>query len=63
MQIKFLKREKSFKKKSGDINPDFYWSFIFFMGFFLTLIAFAFGFYLLRGINKEPVLPTSGTSG
>ncbi len=62
MQIKFFKREKHFKKKSGEINLDLYWSFIFFMGFFLTLVAFAFGLYLFREINKELVLPVGGIS-
>ena len=61
MQIKFfkLKKEKNFKKKSSEIRPYFYWSLIFYMGLGLTLLAFAFGFYFFRQINKEYVSANS----
>ena|SRR3989344_7251467 len=61
--IKFFKREKHFKKKSGEVNIDLYWSFIFYTGFFLTLAAFAFGLYLFGRINKELILSADGISG
>ena len=61
--IKFFKKRNSFKKKSEEINPSFHWIFIFFMGFLLTLTAFAFGFYLFKQINKEPILSVNSVSG
>lgn len=62
MEIKFFKKDKNFKKKSSEINPDSCWVFIFYIGFFLTLAAFAFGFYLFTQINRKPVLSTSGAN-
>lgn len=53
IKIKFFKKSHSFRKNPGEINPYPYWSFIFFLGFFLTITAFVFGFLLFKKINKE----------
>ncbi|HEV7424450.1 MAG TPA: hypothetical protein VGO21_04645 [Candidatus Paceibacterota bacterium] len=63
MQIKFLRKKVSFKEKGPAINYHLYWSFVFYISLFLALIAFAFGFYLFKKINKEPVTLVKENSG
>jgi hypothetical protein len=63
MQIKFFKKEKSFKKKNFKLNSGFYWK-IFIVGtFVMILFVFYFGYNLFMQINQEPAVPVlSGTS-
>jgi hypothetical protein len=63
MNIKFFKKENSFKKKNFKLNAGLYWK-IFISGtFVIILFIFYFGYNLFTQINQEPavsVLP--GTS-
>ncbi len=63
MDLKILKIKKSFKKKNYRPNPDAYWKFLFFLGFFLTLISLFYGIYFFIQINKESFgteIPSTG---
>lgn len=62
MKIYFPKKEKSFRKKSSEINVQLYWNIIFYLGFVLMLAASAFGFYFFRQITSVSVLEESGGS-
>ena len=57
MEIKFLKRKKSFKKGSSEINPGFYWKLILGATILIILASFVFSFYLFMRIDKDPILP------
>jgi hypothetical protein len=63
MDLKFLKKQKKFKKASLIIKPDLYWRYLIYMTFFLILVSCVFGFYLFIKINKEPILPVVSTGG
>ncbi|MES3032241.1 MAG: hypothetical protein V4699_03310 [Patescibacteria group bacterium] len=64
MQVKFFKKEKSFKKEKESLwlNINFYWKLA--VGFMLVtfLISLAFGCYLFLKINKEFVLAEGAVS-
>ena len=54
MKVKFLKKEKKFKKETLHISPIFYWKIAVLMLFFVFILSFGFGYYLFTKINQEP---------
>ncbi|MFA6077083.1 MAG: hypothetical protein WC735_03345 [Candidatus Paceibacterota bacterium] len=60
MKIKFLKKEKSFKKKKENLllNINFYWQLAVLFIFVVILLSSFFGYYLFTQTNKELVLST-----
>ncbi|MFA5095482.1 MAG: hypothetical protein WC447_02390 [Candidatus Paceibacterota bacterium] len=62
MEIKFLKREKRFRKGGLGIKPDLYWRYILYITFILIILSFVFDFYLFIKINKEPNPPVLSTN-
>lgn len=64
MQIKFFKREKSFKKRKESLwlNINLYWKLAIYFMFAVVLVSSFFGYYLFTQVNKELVLSISGDS-
>ena len=62
MQIKFFKKEKSFKKESSGLSLNLYWEFSIFLMFVVFFLSSFFGYHLFRQINQEPVLEVNSTS-
>ena len=63
MQLQFFKKSHSFKRRNSEINPNLFWIFIFFTGFFLMLLVFVFGYYIFTQISKGLVLKMDDISG
>ena len=63
MQIKFLKREKHFKKGGIGTDPNFFWNILLFLALFIMIISLVFSFLLFRRINRESILPLGDISG
>jgi len=63
MQIKFLKKEKSFKKENMSLDLTLYWELAVSFVLAATIILLIFGYYLFLRINKEQVLPPGASSG
>lgn len=51
--IKFPKIKKSFKKKSTEPNPHFYWKLVVFIFFLIILGSFIFGYYTFLQVKDE----------
>ena len=62
MEIKFFKKQKSFKKHASGLKPSFFWKLIVYLAFILIIGSFVFGYYLFTQINKESVLPEVSSS-
>jgi hypothetical protein len=61
MKINFFSKSKNaVTVKKGNINPNIYWMWIFSLGFFLTLVSCAFGFYLFTKVEKDQANPNAG---
>ncbi len=58
MEIKFFKKEKSFKKDKENLwlNIDIYWAIALYLMFVVFFISLFFGYNLYTQINKEPIL-------
>jgi hypothetical protein len=55
MEIKFFKTKKNFKKKSSELDPDFYWKLIVFLTFLMILASFIFGYYTFIQVKDESI--------
>lgn len=53
MNIKFFKKEKSFKKENLWLDISFFWKLFIFIMFATTLGSLFFGYYFFMKINKE----------
>lgn len=51
-----FKKKKKFTKEGFAVNPSLYWRFILTLAFFIIVLSFLFGFYLLNQLNK-PFVP------
>ncbi|MBI3888283.1 hypothetical protein HY311_00630 [Candidatus Nomurabacteria bacterium] len=60
INIKFFKRENSFKKKDFKLDSGFYWKIFLGITFMMILFAFYFGYNLFAHINEEFVLSNGG---
>lgn len=60
MEIKFFKKEKSFKKKNLQFNPNLYWIWLVCSFFLAAFLALVFGFYLFIQVNKENLAVSDG---
>ncbi len=59
MNIKFFKKENSFKKKDFKLNAGLYWKIFIGGTFVVILFIFYFGYNLFTQINQENVLPST----
>ena len=62
MQIKLLKKEKSFKKKNFIFHPDLFWKIAVGGVLVSILFSFFFGYRFFTEINQEPILPATNES-
>lgn len=58
-----FKKKKKFTKEGFAVNPSLYWRFILTLAFFIIVLAFLFGFYLLNQLNKPFVPKEEDVSG
>ncbi len=63
MQFKLTKSKKNFHKVSLVNKPHFFWMLLLFMMTAIISVSSAFGFFLFLRVNKEPVLPSTGSFG
>jgi hypothetical protein len=63
MNLKFFKKEKSFKKESSRLNLVLYWKLAILFMLVTTLGSLFFGYYLFMQTNKDPVVPVGVASG
>ena len=63
MKIKFFKKEKKFKKETKWFDMGLCWKIAVSVMFLATIATAFFGYYLFQQTNKEPSLPTGGSSG
>jgi hypothetical protein len=62
MKIKFLKREKHFKKEGSWLNLNFYWNLSICVILLATSLSLFLGYYFFMQIDKE-YAPLEGGSG
>ena len=64
MEIKFFKKEKSFKKDKESLwlNMNLYWNGAVCLIFIVVILSFFLGYYLFMQINKEPMRETTNNS-
>jgi heme/copper-type cytochrome/quinol oxidase subunit 3 len=62
MKMQFFKKSDNFKKKSSNLNPNFYWGLTVFITFLMMILAFLFGYYLFTQINQESPYQPSKTN-
>jgi hypothetical protein len=53
MKIELFKIKPHIKKSKKNINPEFYWSVVFYLGFICTILFFVSGFYLFRQTSRD----------
>ena len=65
MQIKFFKKEKSFKKGREGLwlNMNFYWKLSVGFMFIVFFVSLFFGYYFFMKINEEPASSVNVDSG
>ena len=61
ININFLKKENSFKKKNFKFNSGLYWKIFISITFVAILFIFYFGYNLFTQINQETILPATST--
>lgn len=58
MEIKIFKKERSFKKRNSELNPQLYWNLLVYLTLGSVLISALLGYRLFKEINRElPVSP------
>lgn len=63
MKIQLFKKEKNFKKKNFQLNPNLYWKIAVFGALIIMILSFFFGYSLFAQINKEPVATGGNGNG
>ena len=63
MKINFFKKKNNFKKKSFEINPNFYWEITVLVILIVIVAFFVFGYCLFVNTNQEFVLSTVSGAG
>jgi hypothetical protein len=53
MKFKFSKSKKVYKKGSSVINPNKYWNWVLVVTGVMVVLAFGFGFFVLKEVNDE----------
>ncbi|MFA6301371.1 MAG: hypothetical protein WC609_03425 [Candidatus Paceibacterota bacterium] len=63
MEIKFFKKEKSFKKEGFHPSPSVLWKFVLLATAGLIIVSFIFAYNLFLQVNKEFVPTDENTKG
>ena len=56
MNLEFFKKEKTFKKRNTDLNPNLYWRIIIGITFVIVIMITLYGYFLFTTTSEDFIL-------